>query len=524
MKFHFLFPCPTPRFHKVVYRSRCKQAIKFDARIYIPYNTLALRGQQAKRGMDKQHTNKSRIVMRYFFNFLEAFYRDLLSDFCSKWAFRKTVMSLRLVIALMAISEFNLQPCSGGTIQENVGNRTQNAAEQLRGNQESEGTQRNQEAQNSAVPPKSTGSISISEYTPRPMLQVKQTNIVASRYSAIDLHTHFRIKTKGSRETIENYVNEVMNPRNIAICVSLDGLLGSEDEHLKLVGGSLQDRFGVFVHLNFQGNGSSDDFGSWACNQPGFVRLVVEQLKEAKRRGCLGVKFFKEFGLGYRDGRGDLLAIDDPRFDPIWEICGELKMPILIHTADPAAFFEPVDANNERAEELLRNPNWSFADPKFPRRQELLEARNRIIERHPDTTFICAHVANNPEDLNAVAVWLDQFPNMYVDIASRISELGRKPFSAREFMIKYSDRILFATDGPWPSERIGYYWRFLESQDEFFPYSEKRPLPQGSWFIYGMNLPDSALQNIYFRNALRILPTLAPQYQRYLDQRGINLD
>ena len=167
------------------------------------------------------------------------------------------------------------------------------------------------------------------------------------------------------------------------------------------------------------------------------------------------------------------MKIDDVRWDPIWRTCGQLGIPVIIHTADPIAFFQPIDETNERWEELFRHPEWSFPPDKFPSREFLLADRNRVIQRHPKTTFIGAHMANSSEDLATVASWLEKYPNLVVELASRLGELGRQPYTARAFFIKYADRILFGTDGPWPELRITYYWRFLETYDEYFPYSEK---------------------------------------------------
>ena len=191
-----------------------------------------------------------------------------------------------------------------------------------------------------------------------------------------------------------------------------------------------------------------------------------------------------------------------------------------MHTADPVAFFKPIDANNERWEELSRHPDWSFYGDQFPDRDELLAARNRVVQRHPGTTFIGAHVANNAEDLATVAKWLETYPNLVVEFASRINELGRQPYTARKFLIKFQDRILFGTDGPWPEERLRYYWRFMETYDEYFPYSEKRPLPQGMWRIYGVGLPERVLKKIYFENALRVMPSLKERYEKAKEALG----
>jgi predicted TIM-barrel fold metal-dependent hydrolase len=232
-------------------------------------------------------------------------------------------------------------------------------------------------------------------------------------------------------------------------------------------------------------------------------------LEAAHANGACGLKIFKRLGLSYKNPNGSLIAIDDPRWDPIWAACGELKIPVIIHTADPAAFFLPIDRFNERWEELSRHPDWSFYGPQFPPRIELLAARNRVIARHPKTTFIGAHMANNPEDLIIVSEWLDAYPNLYVEFASRISELGRQPYTSREFFLKHADRVLFGTDGPWPEERIRLYWRFLETFDENFPYSEKPFPPQGLWSIHGIGLPDDVLKKVYHENARRIIPGLS---------------
>ena len=241
---------------------------------------------------------------------------------------------------------------------------------------------------------------------------------------------------------------------------------------------------------------------------------MVERLTLAKEAGVSGLKLFKQFGLSYRNADGSLIRVDDPRFDPIWKCCGDLKLPVIIHTADPAAFFRPIDFKNERWEELSRHPDWSFYGDGFPTRSELLEQRNRVIARHPNTLFIGAHVANNAEDLHQVSGWLDRYPNLYVGLASRIGELGRQPYTARKFLIKYQDRVLFGTDGPWPETRLHLYWRFLESDDEYFPYSEKAFPPQGFWQIYGLFLPEDVLQKIYFQNSFRVVVGLEEKYRR----------
>ncbi len=362
----------------------------------------------------------------------------------------------------------------------------------------------------------SPGDILLGDFRPKSTLQVRRTLLEHAKFPVIDIHNHFFFRYKGQRERLDEYIR-VMDENNIAVAVSLDAVLGQELDHLKYLNREHKDRLVSFVHIDFLGGGTEDEPATWASSQPGFVRTCVEQLKVAKANGILGVKFFKMFGLSFKNSDGSLMKIDDPRWDPIWQTCGQLDLPIIIHVADPVAFFDPIDATNERVEELGRHPDWSFHGEQFPSREELLAARNRVIARHPSTTFIGAHVANNGEDLARVGQWLDDYPNLVVEFASRINELGRQPYTARDFFIEYQDRILFGTDGPWENERLKLYWRFLETRDEYFPYSDKQPPPQGYWRIYGIHLPDGVLEKIYFRNALRILPTLKPVYGRAMD-------
>ena len=349
-------------------------------------------------------------------------------------------------------------------------------------------------------------------YDPKTELRVKQTPIEHAKHPVIDVHSHFAIRLRGDKEALTKYV-ELMDRNHIALSVSFDAPLGSEDDHLAFLK-PYKDRIPFFVHIDFVQSKRRDEPATHAVNRPDFIRRSVEQLRIAKQKGAVGVKLFKSFGLQIKRKDGNLVKIDDPVFDPIWNECGKLGLPVIMHTADPIAFFKPIDKNNERWEELSRRPGWSFYGDQFPTRESLLEARNRVISRHPGTTFIGAHVANNSEELSVVEAWLDKYPNLVVEFASRINELGRQPYTARKFLIKYQDRVLFGTDGPWPEQRIKYYWRFLETYDEYFRYSEKSPPPQGAWRIYGVHLPDKVLKKIYFQNTLRIMPGLKSRYEK----------
>lgn len=215
-------------------------------------------------------------------------------------------------------------------------------------------------------------------FDPIPALNVAKTDLRQAKFPVIDVHTHFAIRLQGDRERLAKYIR-VMDANNIAVSVSFDAKLGREEDHLRFIGEGYEKRLAAFAHLDFVGDGDREDPGTWASSQPGFVRTCVEQLKAARIKGILGLKFFKSFGLTDRNADGSFLKIDDPRWDPIWSICGELGLPVIMHVADPVAFFQPIDANNERWEELSRRPEWSFYGDNFPQRDELLAARNRVI-------------------------------------------------------------------------------------------------------------------------------------------------
>jgi predicted TIM-barrel fold metal-dependent hydrolase len=376
------------------------------------------------------------------------------------------------------------------------------------------------EAQTTAVTPAAKAPAAIPDlpldaFRPRPMLKIDEHLLTRARFPVVDVHVHPKVRLRHSAEQLAGFIR-LMDAQNIAVCVSLDGGLGAQlDEHRKYLWTDYRDRFVIFANVDWRGSGKADDPASWDCQRPDFGRRMAEALAEAKGQGASGLKVFKSLGLEYRNPDGSLIRVDDPRWDPIWQACGELGLPVLIHTADPEAFFLPIDATNERWEELKRHPDWSFHGPGFPTYEELLEQFIAVVTRHPNTKFIGAHVASSAEDLGQVGRWLDAYPNLYVDIAARIAELGRQPFTARKFFERYAERILFATDGPRVAERLHYHWRFLETEDEYFPYAENEFPPQGFWRIYGVNLPDEVLRKVYYENAARIIPGVRERYEKY---------
>lgn len=359
-------------------------------------------------------------------------------------------------------------------------------------------------------------SAQISSAERNPSLIVPESRIEQASFPVIDVHTHFFVKGKHDSELLDRYV-EMMDRNRIAVSVSLDGTLGPQLEaHTAYLWSKYPDRFAIFANIDFRGKGKLEDPSSWACNQASFVFDTVETLRaEVKRGRVCGLKFFKDFGLRWKNADGSLIRIDDPRWDPIWDSCAELGIPVLMHTADPSAFFRPLDQTNERIGELQARPEWAFTGPEFPNRESLHRARNAILARHPKTQFIAAHFGNDAEDLAELSGWLEAYPNLYVEFSSRINELGRQPYSSRRFFEKFQDRILLGTDGPFPEQRLRIYWRFLETQDEYFHYSEKSPPPQGDWRIFGIGLPGELLEKVYHKNACRIIPGLSKKLQSF---------
>lgn len=226
------------------------------------------------------------------------------------------------------------------------------------------------------------------------------------------------------------------------------------------------------------------------------------------------MKILKELGLHYRDAGGNLINVDDERLAPVWEEAGRLGVPVLMHQADPVGFFEPVTPDNEHYDSLRKYPAWSFADPKFPRFHELLERRDRLLKRHPKTIFILPHVANYPENLRYVARLLDECPNVFIDFSARLDELGRQPYTAHDFFVRYQDRILFGADMPPSREVYCCYFRFLETRDEYFmPPDYDGTFARCRWRIHGLGLPDKALEKIYYQNALKVIPGLDADFK-----------
>jgi predicted TIM-barrel fold metal-dependent hydrolase len=336
--------------------------------------------------------------------------------------------------------------------------------------------------------------LKLKDWKPRSMLKVKETKVDKPAFPAIDVHNHLGGgKQTLTAERVAGYLTE-MNEAGVRTVVNLDGGWGERlKETIAALDEAHPDRFLTFAQIDFSGIDNAD----WGERE-------TKRLEESFKAGAMGLKFHKSLGLSYRYKNGELMKVDDHKLSGVFEMCAKYQRPVMLHTADPAAFFTPLDQFNERWHELNTHPDWLFYGEKFPSREELLKQFTSVLARHPKTTFIGAHFGNNVEDLAMVSEWLDAYPNLHVDIDARISELGRQPYTARKFLMKYQDRIMFGTDTTPRREAFRIYYRFLETDDEYFDCAESHHL-QGFWMIYGVFLPKEVLEKIYYKNAEKVL-------------------
>ena len=329
-----------------------------------------------------------------------------------------------------------------------------------------------------------------------------------ARFPAIDAHSHLGrwLSAWADREG-EWLVPDVgpwlerMAAYNVHGFVSLDGRWGEElRANLEHFDHAHPGRIATFCHV---------DWSLLEQNSPDAA--LAANLADSVAAGAAGVKVWKDLGLHVRDGRGELVLPDDERLSGVWQTAGEAGVPIWWHIADPVAFFDPVDERNEFLELLTHRPDWSFAGPQFPTFERLMEALEAVVAAHPDTTFVGVHAGCNAEDLGWVTRMLDTYPNFNVDIAARLSQLGRQPRATRELVLRHPDRVLFGCDEI-PHSGAGYprHFRFLETADEHFAHSDDDPPLSGRWAISGIDLPDDALRAVYGGNAARLVPRLAP--------------
>ena len=374
------------------------------------------------------------------------------------------------------------------------------------------------EAEDAGCPP-ADQPLLLQDFHPRSMLHVKETPVKTPRFPVIDVHTHFSFARGGrtgaapsdavSFTIAPKDALAVMDRKGVRAAVNLTGGFGKgHEEALAAFDRAHPGRFHTCTEPMWG-----------ACADPRYPQLQADAIERAARAGAKGLKVLKTLGLYLRErGReGPLVKVDDPRFDPMWEACAAHHLPVYIHVSDPEAFFLPIDCTNERWDELGHHPDWSFHGKDFPSHREIMEARDRVLARHPQTLFVGLHVGHDAENLPFVSESLDRFPNLTVELGARIGELGRQPRASRAFFETYQDRIFFGTDAVPPpegektpqqvfkDELYEIYYRFLETDDEYFDYAPAPVPPQGRWRIYGIALPDGILKKVYHANAERLL-------------------
>lgn len=340
--------------------------------------------------------------------------------------------------------------------------------------------------------------IYLSEFKPEPTLVNKVTKIKKPKFPIIDAHNHLEIVGDYWLKHPVSELLDVMDASNVEAIVDLDGAWGQDifDCHWKRFKDFAPDRFILYTGVEWEKYAEMGDE---------FPEYAVEKLERNVRNGAQGLKIDKRFGLEFRDPSGDFIKVDDPYLASIWEKVADLNIPVTIHVADPVAFFKPLDATNERWDELHAHREWQFPSPPYPSFDSIIDCFRNLVRSHPRTKFIGAHVGCYAENLGWVSALLDECQNLNVDISERIGELGRQPYSARKFFLKHPDRILFGIDCVPSVAWYQLYARFLEEDDEYFNYYLTNPPRQGRWFVHGLYLPDDVLKKVYSLNAKRLI-------------------
>jgi predicted TIM-barrel fold metal-dependent hydrolase len=340
---------------------------------------------------------------------------------------------------------------------------------------------------------------SILDYRPHSTLVVPEHMVKKARYPAIDFHGH----PFGMLGTVESLAQmgaqlDSLNVRMIIVANNVSGDALKQMMSTIKSSPTMKDRVRVLAGIDFRNVG------------PGWAQKAVAQLEADVAAGAVGIgEIPKNFGQTIRKADGSRLAIDDPDLDPIWQAAARLKLPVFIHTADPAEFYQPVNYSNERWLELELFPSRRIPPTQHPNFEELMKERDNLFRRNPKTTFVAAHMGWHANDLGRLGRMLAEMPNVYVDVGAVLYDIGRQPRAAHDFFVKYQDRILFGKDAYQPEE-YPYYWRVFETNDDYFDYY--RPY-HAFWKLYGIGLPDEVLKKVYYGNALRITPRL-PQEAR----------
>ena len=349
---------------------------------------------------------------------------------------------------------------------------------------------------------KKNNLMDIEEYSPKSSLVVEENPRNSAKFPFVDVHSH---QWKMPVMDFTNLIAE-MDSLNMGYMINLSGsgfaafagnqklmdiTLTESLENVKKQG--VSNRFGVFVNVDFDKIDDKD-----------FAKNNVEIIKDAVAQGVIGLKVYKNLGLNLKDNSGERVKVDDKRLNPIWEICGELNIPVLIHSGEPSPFFDHIDKHNERFLHARQKPQSFRNSDEYPSFDEVMQEQYNMFKNNPNTTFINAHLGWYGNDLDKMSAQLDDLPNVYTEIGAVIAELGRQPIRARKFFVEHQDRVLFGKDTYKKSE-FDVYFRILETSDEYFDYYRKR---HAHWKMYGLNLPDTILKKLYYKNARKLFPNI----------------
>ena len=328
----------------------------------------------------------------------------------------------------------------------------------------------------------------VEEYEPISTLKVPRHQLTHAKFPFIDVHNHQWIMPV---QNLDNLVVE-MDSLNMGVMVNLSGFRGKILEwSLDNVNQHHPNRFVIFLNINFED-----------LDNKGWPEEQLAMMEDAVKQGVTGLKVYKGLGLTDKDNDGKRIAVDDARLDPIWAKCGALGIPVLIHSGEPSSFWDPKDKHNERWLELKQEPDRYRPADKFPTFEQIIGEQHHVFRKHPETKFIDAHLGWFGNDLGRLGKLFDELPNVYTELGAVLAELGRQPRFAREWMIRYQDRVMFGKD-TYKKEEYYTYFRVLETADEYFDYYRKR---HAHWKMYGLELPDSVLQKVYYKNAMKVIP------------------
>ena len=351
------------------------------------------------------------------------------------------------------------------------------------------------------VPEQTSEAIALHEFQPRAQLIRESTdNPQKPAFPVFEFHGHI---FPGYEGNLTREMDDLHNPMFVDLALRTTTV----EKFDKLREKYPDPRVLIFPGLNYDRLKEDGD---------PFQKMAADLEALARDRGVKGIKLWKDLGL-FREYEGEIIPIDDPRLDPVWDVCVKYDLVVGIHTADPPAFFDPTDHENERFQELARRPEWSFFGEGFPSFRELLAQRDRLFKRRRDVKFVALHFGELAHDLGAARKLLEENPNVWLDTAQRIDELGRHPRAVARFFNDFQDRILYGTDGLPDRAKIEIYWRFFETDDDYFDYHPEHKPRKGFWKIHGLDLPDSVLKKLYYQNALKLLNISEAEFFRYYE-------